>query len=193
MLVGIILFAVTGCTSLREVANLRNVEFEIDRVSQATLAGVNVDDLKSYRDLRAADVARLSASLVDGELPLSFTLHLEATNPSTNDVNARLTQMDWTLLLEDQETISGTFDREMVLSPGEPQDVPIDIELDLVQFFDDNLRGLVELASAVGGEGPPRNVKVKVQPTIRTPLGPIRYSSPVTVVSREVGNESTRP
>lgn len=186
---GMVVLTFSGCTAFREVANLRNVDFRIDRVSQGQLAGVNIENIESYRDLSASDIARLSASLADQEMPLSFVLHLEATNPSENETNARLTEMDWTLLLEDKETVSGTFDREIVLKPGDPQDVPIDIELDLIRFFDDNLRGLVELASAVGGEGPPQNLKVQVQPTIQTPLGPIRYSSPVTVVSQDVGQE----
>ncbi len=191
MTLGIALFVTSGCTAIREVSNLRNVDFRIDRVSQGQLSGVDLENIESYRDLSASDIARLGASLADGEMPLSFVLHLEATNPDDNDVNARLTEMDWTLLLEEEETVSGTFDREITLEPGEPQDVPIDIELDLVRFFDDNLRGLVELASAVGGEGPPQNIKVQVQPTIQTRLGPIRYPSPITVASQDVGQDDS--
>jgi hypothetical protein len=136
-------------------------------------------------------VARLGASLSQRDLPLSFTLHVEAENPADNSVNARLTEMDWTLLLDEKETISGVSDREVVLPPGTPKDVPVDIELDLVEFFDENLRGLVDLAAAVGGEGPPTNVQLRVQPTVRTPLGPMKYPSPITVVSQDVGDSSS--
>lgn len=177
----------TGCQTLREVSNLRDVQFRIDRVSEADLAGVSIDRLRSYNDLSGADIARLGASFAQGDVPLSFQLHLEAENPESNDVNARLTEMDWTLLLNDRETITGTFDQEIVLSPGEPKDIPVGIQLDLIEFFDDNLRGLVDLAAAVGGEGPPTNVKLKVQPTIQTRLGPMRYPNPITVVSEQVG------
>lgn len=180
----------TSCQTLREVANLRNVEFRIDRVNQARLAGVEIDRLDSYSDLSGGDVARLGAAMSRGELPLSFTLHVEATNPEENSVNARLTEMDWTLFLQDQETVSGTFQREVVLSPGSPTDVPLGVELDLISFFDENLRGLVDLATAVGGDGPPTNVKLKVQPTIQTRLGPMAYPKPITVVSENVGAEA---
>jgi hypothetical protein len=178
----------SGCQTLREVSNLRNVQFRIDRVNEARLAGVDLNRLDSFGDLSGADVARLGAAMSRGELPLSFTLHVEATNPEGNNVNARLTEMDWTLFLQDQETISGRFDREFVLTPGSPTDMPIDIKLDLVSFFDENLRGLVDLATAIGGEGPPTNVELKVQPTIQTRLGPMRYPSPITVVSKDVGS-----
>lgn len=185
-----LLLVVDGCTTLREVRSLRDVDFRIDRVSQAQLADVDLRGKDSFDDLSARETLRLGTALSDGTLPLSFTLHLEATNPPANDVTARLAKMDWTLLLEDEETLSGTFDRQIALPPGEPTDIPIDLELDLVRFFDDNLQGLVNLALALGGEGPPQNVKVRVQPTINTRVGPIEYPSPITVVSEDVGRKS---
>jgi len=191
--IGFLLMAVTGCTAVREVANLRKVQFAIDRVAQPRLAGVDVSRVQSYDDLRTTDILRLGSALSDGSLPLSFTLHLDAENPSSNSVNARLTQMDWTLLLEDKETVSGRFEREVVLPPGEPKGVPFDVELDLVRFFDDNLQGLVDLATAVGGEAPPRTIKLRVQPTANTRFGPFQYPSPITVVSKDVGGESQQP
>lgn len=180
----------TSCQTLREVTNLKDVQFRIDRATDAQLAGVSLNEVRSYRDLSGVDVARLGAALSDGELPLSFTLHVAAENPSTNSVDARLTQMDWTLLLNDQETIAGTFDREVVLPPGTPKGVPVDVQLDLIDFFDENLRGLVDLATAVGGEGPPANVSLRVQPTVQTAIGRMKYPTPITVVSRDVGSDA---
>jgi len=182
---------VVSCQTLREVANLKDVRFRIDRASDAQLAGVQLREIRSYQDLGGADVARLAASVSGGELPLSFTLHVEAENPASNTVNARLTEMDWTLLLDEQETISGVFDREVVLRPGTPEDVPVDLKLDLIAFFDQNLRGLVDLAAAVGGEGPPSNVQLRVRPTVQTPLGEMKYPNPITVVSKDVGGSSS--
>jgi hypothetical protein len=78
----------------------------------------------------------------------------------------------------------------VVLPPGAPTDVPVDVELDLVEFFDENLRGLVDLATAISGDGPPQNVKLEVQPTIQTRLGPMQYPKPIIVVSEDVGAET---
>jgi hypothetical protein len=192
---GLALLVIAGglvsCQTLREVTNLKDVRFRIDRASDARLADVQLRDIQSYEDLRGADIARLAASVSGGELPLSFTLHVEAENPASNSVNARLTKMDWTLLLDEQETISGIFDREVVLRPGTPENVPVGIKLDLIEFFDQNLRGLIDLASAVGGDGPPSNVQLRVRPTVRTPLGEMKYPDPITVVSRDVGGETS--
>lgn len=179
----------SGCQTLREVSQLRNVNFAIDRVADARLAGVDVNAFRNYEDIGARDMLRLSAAIADGELPLQFTLHLDAQNPGANNVDARLTQMDWTLLLEDKETISGVFDREVVLPAGETTGIPIDMDLDLVRFFDDNLRELVNLALAIDGDGEPTNVKLRARPTIQTALGPIRYPGAITVVDKSVGQD----
>jgi hypothetical protein len=40
---------------------------------------------------------------------------------------------------------------------------------------------------------PPQTVKLRVQPTVDTTLGPIEYPSPITVVSKRVGREDSRP
>ena len=181
-------FIAPACQTLREVANLRFVDFDIAGVRQARLAGIEIDRLRSYRDLSATDLLRLGAAVADERLPLSFQLNLAAHNPAENGVQARLVQMDWTLFLEDRETISGVFNREIVLPPGEEVGIPIDIQLDLLRFFDESAQDLVELALAVTGQGgAPKNVRLQAVPTIRTALGSIRYPQPITIVSRDLG------
>jgi len=184
-----------GCQTLRQVSQLRKVQFQIDRVSDAQLAGIDLEGIRSYDDIGGMDLARLASRVADGRLPLSFRVHVRAENPDENGVAARLTKMDWTVLLQDRETISGTFDREVRLPPGEPQTVPVSVSMNLVEVFDRNLQGLVDLAAAIGGEGPPTDVALKVQPTVQTPLGPMRYPRPITVVHAQVdgGAAATTP
>lgn len=183
---------VGSCQVLREVSQLRNVQFRIDRVDDARLAGIELRTLDTYDDLGALQVARLASMVSNGELPLDFTLHLEARNPSKNGVDARLTQMDWTLLLEDTETISGTTERTFTLPAGEPTDVPVEMSLNLIDFFGDNLKQLIELAAAFGGDQPPKTLKLEVQPTVQTPLGSMKYPQPILVARQDVGRDSTR-
>jgi len=132
----------------------------------------------------------LSSAIADGQMPLAFTVHVAAQNPSENDQNARLTELDWRLFLDDKETIAGKFDREVVIPPGEPTDIPISMELDLVDFFDGNLREIVNLALALGGEGEPTNVKLRARPTIQTAIGPIRYPNEIMIVNEDVNRET---
>ena len=179
--------ALGSCATLQEIANLRNVDFNIDRVSGANLAGVDIQQLRSYDDLSGGEAARLVAALARGSMPLSFTLHVGAENPSGNSVAARLVQLDWTLFLDETETISGIFNDDRVIAPGAVVDIPITMELDLVQFVGRNVQDIVELAAAVSGQGS-KEIALRARPTITTPIGPITYPSDITIVRRDVGN-----
>lgn len=184
----LLVLPLSSCQTLREVASLRNVNFVLDRVTQVELAGVDLSRIQSYEDIRAQDVLRLGTALSRNEAPLTFNLHLLAENPPDNSVQARMVEMDWTLFLDDTETISGVFDQNIVLPPGEPTDVSIPISLDLVRFFNDNVRDLVDLALAVSGQGgAPKRIMLQAVPTIETAIGPIRYPNPIQIVSHEVG------
>lgn len=182
----VVLLPLGSCTALQEIANLRNVDFAIENVTNTNLAGVNVQDVRSYNDLNGGQVARLVAALATGEMPLSFTVNVGASNPQSNTVNARLVQLDWTLLLDNTETISGIFNDDRVIPPGANVLLPISMELDLVRFFGRNAQDLVELAAAVAGQGT-KEIALRARPTVTTPIGPITYPSEITILRQNVG------
>lgn len=189
VLAGLVLLAGAGCQTLREIAALRNVAFALDHVTDVRLVGIDVQRLKSYKDLSPVEVLRLGRALISKELLLDFQLHVRAENPSDNPVQARLVKLDWTLLIDDQETISGVFDDNIVLPPGQPTDVSIPISLNLVDFFEQGVQDLFELALAVAGQGgASKRIKLQAVPTIDTVLGPIRYPKPIVIISEEVGS-----
>jgi len=184
----VLAFSGLSCATLQQVAALRQVDFAIDRVADARIAGIALDRVRSYNDLSATQVASLGLALARGRLPFEFRLHLSALNPPENEVTARLLEMDWSLYLDDRETVSGTLEQSFTFPPGQPQDIPIVIRLDLLEFFDRNAEDLIDLAAAVtGAGGSPRRISLRARPTIDTPIGPIRYPSPITIVSREFG------
>ena len=179
--------ALAGCATLSQVAALRKVTFDLDHVSGATLAGVRLEDKRSYGDLGGTDVARLAAAVVTKHVPLAMTIHVAGTNPASNTVTARLIRMEWTLFIDDVQTVSGRLDREFQFVPGQPTDVPITVEVDLWDFFGHRAEDLFDLAlGAAGAGGRTINLKLKATPTIETPIGPITYPSPITIVQRDV-------
>lgn len=182
-----LLLILPGCATLQSVLALRQVDFSLDRVSGLRIAGVEMGRLQRYEDLSAVDVARLVQAVSLGELPLSFLLHVRADNPEGNP-EARLLALDWTLFLQDRETVSGGLLEGVVIPASGSADVPLEVRLDLMEYFDGGVRDLVNLAlSLAGQEGPPTHVRLMATPTVDTPLGPIRYPQPLTVVNREVG------
>jgi hypothetical protein len=182
------LAALSGCATIQQMVALRDVDFSVDRVSDLHLAGIDVSGVRSYADIGVDDAGRLALAVTQGSLPMDFRLHLAAQNPADNSVDARLVKMDWTLLLQGRETLSGVFADETLLPRGQATDVPISISLDLVDFFQGSARDLIDLALSLSGRGgAPTEVTLRATPTVDTALGPIRYPRPITIVSREVG------
>jgi hypothetical protein len=184
----IILVLGSGCATLQQFAALRSVDFSLDRVSDVRLAGIDLARIDSFDDLGFADAARLALAVTEKRLPMDLQVHLLAENPADNATDARLLRMDWTLLLQERETLSGVFENEVLLAPGQPTDIPITISLNLVEFFEGGAQDLLELALSIAGQGgAPKDVALRATPVVDTPLGPIRYPQPITILNREVG------
>ena len=184
----LLLPALTGCQSLREISSLRQVDFALDRVSGAQLAGIDLQRVRSYNDLTGSDLLRVGRAVSRNEMPFQFTVHVSANNPEENQRPARMVAFDWTLLVDERETIAGTFNETVRLPAGEVVDVPLRMELDLLNFFERSSRDLVELALAIAGaEGASSRIQLRARPSIDTPIGPIRYPNDITIVSRDVG------
>lgn len=185
-----LVLALAGCATLQQMAALRNVDFSLDRLSGLRLAGIDLARIDSYDDLSLADGGRLVLAVAQKDLPLEFQLHVLAENPADNPTDARLMRMDWTLLLQERETLSGVLEDEVLLPPGEPRDIPLTMSLNLIDFFEGSAQDLLELALSLTGQGgSPKEVALRATPIISTPLGPIRYPGAITILSHEVGDQ----
>jgi hypothetical protein len=179
---------VMGCAMMQDFATLRSVDFRLEGITQGRLAGIDLSRARSSSDLSMSDGARVDSALMRGELPLSFQLQVRAENPIWNRVAARLVRLQWTLFVDDTETISGQTAPGYRLLPGEPTTVPIEISLDLLEFYEKNGQDLIELAiSLAGASAIPEKIAVRAVPTINTRLGVITYPGPIRIASDSVG------
>jgi hypothetical protein len=177
----------SGCAALRSFTALSQVGFALDGASGVRLAGVELDRVRSFDDLSFMDVARIGSALTGGQLPLEATIHVAASNPGDNP-QARLTGLEWTLHLRDRETVSGGLDAPITLPSGETTDLPVQVRLDLLEFFDTGMRDLVELGLSLAGmEREPVDLRLELVPTVQTSIGPIRYPRPVVLGGRAGG------
>jgi len=177
-----------GCATLQQIAALRHVAFALAGARDARLAGVPLARIASTRDLGATDLARLALAVSRNDVPLEFTLDVAAENPADNAATATMVRLAWTLLLDDRETISGALDSSIALAPGVVTTIPLRMRLNLRQFFEGPAESLIDLAAGmVGARADPTRITVRAVPTIDTPLGPMRYPAPITIVSRTLG------
>ncbi len=177
-----ILLAIPGCTTIQQLAALQQVDFELDRLSNGLVAGVDLDRLRDGGSLGAGDLARLGTAAARGEVPLSFVLHVGAENPGDNNVAAQLVSLDWTLFLDGTETISGIYNDDRQIPPGGTVDLPIAMELDLARFFGSNVRDLATLVGNLAGVSSQRQtIRLDARPSINTQFGPIRYPGTISI------------
>lgn len=180
--------SIAGCAAVQQFVALGKVDFSLDGVSGLSVAGINMANVDSYQDFGLLDVTRIALAFSERSLPVEFLVHVRAENPASNNVSARLVGLEWTLFLEDKETVSGRLDSNLLLEPGKPQDIPVAMSFDLIEFFDGNVKDLTQLALSFAGKGgEPKKISLKAIPTIETPIGPISYPEPLTIVDRRVG------
>lgn len=178
----------SGCQTMKELASLRKLSFAIAGATAPSLAGVDISSIRSPEQMSTADMLRLGSALLRKEMDLDVTLLVSANNPADNSVDARLLGLDWVLLLDDRETISGITQSDILIAPGEAADIPVVVSVNLAEFFDKGLQDLLDLALAVSDVGgSSKRVTLKATPTVNTVLGPIRYPEPITIVSADVG------
>ena len=177
---GVLLLA-PGCTTLSQIAALRQVDFQLDGVSNAFVAGVDLSRAQNGQ-LGPTDLARLGVAAARGSAPLTFNLNVGADNPADNAAAARLVSLDWTLFLDNTETVSGVYNDERLIAPGTHATLPISIEVDLVRFFGRNIGDLARLASTVaGGPSQRQAIRLEARPSINTQLGRIQYPGTISI------------
>jgi len=177
-----------ACATLQQLAALRQVEFSLSGIRSGRLAGVELSRIRSASDLSPVDLGRVTIALARNDLPFEFELEVSGRNPAANNVTARMVRFAWSLYLDDRETISGVVDTSFTFPPGVPVAMPLQLRLNLLQFFNGPAQSLVDLAASIAGlSGDPTRVSLRALPTIETPLGPISYPTPITIVSQTVG------
>jgi len=176
------LVVILGCATAQEIVALRQVQFHLNGVTDPRVAGIPIESVHSYADLRPADLARLGVSIAAGDVPLQLTLQVEGRNPETNTVTAKLVALDWSYLVDDRELVTGSLSEPYSFPPGKARDVPVLVRLNLVQAFGTRRRDLIDAALALAGKNASSHrVTLRLAPTVDTPLGPIRYPVPITL------------
>lgn len=170
-----------GCATLQGILALREVEFVLDRVYEVRLAGVLLDRIDRPEAVSALDLARILGAVAQGTLPLTLRLDVGATNPEGNP-EARLAALDWTLFVQDRETVRGGLPAPVRIPVAGRATIPLDLQFDLLDFVEGNAQDLLNLVlSFAGQEVPPTELRLEAVPVVETSLGPIRYPRPIVI------------
>lgn len=189
----LLLVSVGACATLQQLANLRQVAFSLTGVQDGRLAGVSLARIRAYQDLSVIDVGRLALAVARNDVPLELTVNLRALNPAENGATATMVRLAWTLFLDEKETIHGVLDSSYTLPPGQAVVIPLQMRLNLREFFNGPAEDLLNLAAGLAGlNADPTRISLRAVPSINTPLGVIAYPNPITIVSQTVGGAGLR-
>jgi hypothetical protein len=184
-----------SCATLNALTNLSRIQFKLSDVQHVQLCGIDITNKHSASDFSIMDGINLTSAFSSGHLPLTFILDVAAKNPNPPSQSAALsaikvTDFPWRLLLNGQQTISGNIGAPFGVPPGNTTtNIPLSVTVDLKQFFgNQGYDQILKLALALSGNGGVSQVQLKVQPTMSTPIGSVRYPNELTIVSTQFGS-----
>ncbi len=180
----VLLVALSGnsCNFLKEISALGKCEFRVTTLEDPEIAGVDVRQVRSFTDLSFVDMGIISASFLKGDLPLSFTLNVEARNP--NPATAALNGLEYIAFIDDVEVARGELDRRIEIpASGGVATIPLRLSTDLIDILKkDSRQSLVNFGLNLADAGNrPTRVSIKVKPTILVGAMEINYPGYFTV------------
>ena len=180
----ILLVAMAGnsCNFLKEISTLGKCEFRMATLEDPEIAGIDVSQVRSFTDLSFVDMGTVSASILTGDLPLSFTLNVEVRNP--NPAMAALNGLEYIAFIDAVEIASGLLDRRIEIpAGGGVETIPLRLQTDLIDLLKkDSRQALVNFGLNLADAGKrPTRVSIKVKPTILVGAMEINYPGYFTV------------
>lgn len=188
------IFLFAGCGVLEQVqqmGNLTRCQFRLASMKDTELAGVNVQNKNKLEDFSFTELTRVGTAYAQGDLPIQFTLNVDVKNPNEN--MAAMNRMAWTLMVDNQETISGLLDQRVQIEANSTSTIPLNMSFDLMDFFDsmgrDSLLNLV--LNLAGQSDKPTSLTLKVKPSIDVAGTSINYPGYIDVNTEFGGGANT--
>jgi predicted small secreted protein len=191
----------SSCEVVKDVAktmqNISRLQFKLGGVNNVNISGITIGNRTSMSQFKFGEIATLTKNVAANKFPVSFTLIVNAKNPndgtggSSKSTKSTISALPWDLYINDVQTVSGNIGSNIsVPGTGKAIDIPIQIKMDFFQFFKDRgYKELGELALAISGvNNHEADIKLKAQPTVSTPYGPINYPGKLTIVKKSWTN-----
>lgn len=188
----VLAFAVlnTSCKTLMSYVNVVKCDFRMESLKNPRVAGIDVSQIKSFSDLNFMQAGKITTSYLSGNIPLNFTINLEAKNPNTAE--ARMAQFDWILKIDDVQVTTGTNQQEYAIPANEGTvTMPLQISVNILDVLNKEAKDALlnfglNLADA---SGTPTRVSMQIKPTINVGGVPITYPGYIDLGTEFGGEE----
>ncbi len=162
-----LVFLLHSCSFLKEITTLGKCEFRVTTLENPELAGVDISNIHGFSDINFVDMGIITASVMQGVLPLDFTLNLETKNP--NPATAALNKLEYIAYIDDVQIASGTLNQRIEIpANGGVKTIPLRLHTDLIEILKkDSRQALINFGLNLADAGNrPTRVSLKVKPTI---------------------------
>jgi hypothetical protein len=165
--ISVVISSCTVTNQISQIATLALCDFRINSVSNVTLAGINVQTIRSMKDLTFSDAQKLLAAAASGSLPLAMQVNIDVKNP--NATAAGMNRMDWILFIDDIQMTQGTVNQPLYVPANNGvASLPIGVSVDLNKVLKGkSLDAMVNFGLNLSGQGnKPTRILTKIKPTI---------------------------
>jgi hypothetical protein len=187
----IVLCFLAACGVIQTVQNIGRLKYKIASAADYKILGIEIRNKKTLKDFSSVELLKLTAGIVKGSLPVTFTLFIEAKNPNDGGGYPRtdltVESLPWKLFVDGKETAAGNIDKPVfVPGKGESTIIPLNIEFDIASTLkENNLDNVLNLLLRLGGaNGKTSSLKVAARPVVGTPFGKLEYPDEITIVDK---------
>lgn len=169
---------------LNELKSFAQCDFRLKTVENTTLAGVNVQQVRSLSDLNFLQAGKLTAAYASGSLPLDLTLNIEVKNPNANP--AAMNKLEWIMLIDDVEITTGTLNERTQIAPNNGVTaLPIHIRTDIRKALaGKSAESTINFGMNLAGQGNrPSRITLKVKPSIMVGSTAVNYPGYISVTN----------
>jgi LEA14-like dessication related protein len=161
-------FALYSCSYLKELSALKECEFRVGTMENPLLAGVDISKIVTAKDYSINQTSKITRSILQGKLPLSFVLNVEVKNP--NKKNASLNKLEYLAFIDDVQIAAGTMEEHVVIpSGGGIANIPLKVETDIFDLLKkEPINTLLNYTLNLSDDGDrPVRVSIKIKPRIQ--------------------------
>lgn len=180
--------ALGSCKTLMSYTNILRCDFRMESLKNPRVAGIDVNSIKKFSDLSFMQAGKITTAYLGGNIPLEFTLNMEAKNPNTTE--ARMAQFDWIVKIDEVQIASGTNQSEYVIPANEgKQTIPLRISVNLLDVINkDSKDALVNFGlNLADASDKPTRVSLQIRPTVYVSSIPVTYPGYIDL-GTEFGN-----
>lgn len=151
----------------KEIKTFLKCEFKLQKIENMSLAGVDIENVKTIKDLNFLEAAKITSASMSESLPINFDLVILAKNP--NQQKAAVNKLEWVAMVDDVKLLEGIIDKPIEIEAG-ADSVPIvlNVNSDLKEVFSKESAGsLIGLAlNLMNKSSNESKITLKIRPFI---------------------------